>query len=205
MRYRLLPILFCLGMFLSLNAQEHADPVKDFLNELESKTSTIQTITCKFKQTQSLSVLSEKVTKSGVFYYRRPERILLSFSDGDYIKMTPDIFQMRNGEQVNQIKVASNPMLNELKKILSACMTGQVMKSGEDFEYTLKEEALTYTVKMTPKKRRVSSKIKEITLEFDRKDMCLSKMMMVRPNGDYTLYEFLDKELKTPINQLDER
>lgn len=36
---------------------------KEFINELESKTSKIQTITCKFTQTQSLSVLSNKVSK----------------------------------------------------------------------------------------------------------------------------------------------
>lgn len=70
MKYRLLCILMCFGIFLSANAQENSLNDNKFINELENKTSTIQTITCKFTQTQSLSVLSNKVVKSGMFYYK---------------------------------------------------------------------------------------------------------------------------------------
>ena len=189
MKYRLICILMCLGMFLSVNAQGNPGNDKEFINELESKTSKIQTITCKFTQTQSLSVLSNKMSKKGVFYYQRPEKILLSFNDGDYIKM----------------KVDSNPMLRELKNILSACMTGEIMNSTKDFNHVLKKEELKYTIIMTPKKKRVASKIKEIMLEFDRRNMCLNKMRMTQPNGDYTLYEFLDKEFNKQIKQFDKQ
>lgn len=93
MKYRIICILMCLGMFLSVNAQGNPGNDKEFINELESKTSKIQTITCKFIQTQSLSVLSNKVSKKGVFYYQRPEQILLLFNDGDYIMMTSEDFR----------------------------------------------------------------------------------------------------------------
>ena len=205
MKYRLICILMCLGMCLSVNAQENSCNDKEFINELESKTSKIQTITCKFIQTQSISVLSNKVLKKGVFYYQRPEQILLSFNNGDYIKMTSEDFQMKNGDRINKMKVESNPMLRELKNILSACMTGEVMNSAKDFQHELKKGELKYTIIMTPKKKRVASKIKEIVLEFDRRNMCLNKMRMTQPNGDYTLYEFLDKELNKQIKQFDKQ
>ena len=100
MKCRIICILMCLGMFLSLNAQGKPGNDKEFINELGSKTSKIQTITCKFTQTQSLSILSKKVSKKGVFYYQRPEKILLLFNDGDYIKMTSEDFQMKNGNKI---------------------------------------------------------------------------------------------------------
>lgn len=205
MKCKLICLLMCLGMYLSVNAQENLGKDKEFINELESKTSKIQTITCKFTQTQSLSVLSNKVLKKGVFYYKRPEQILLSFNDGDYIKMTSEDFQMKNGDKINKMKVESNPMLRELKNILSACMTGKVMNTAQDFKHELKMEELKYTIIMTPKKKRVASKIKEIMLEFDRRNMCLNKMKMTQPNGDYTLYEFSDKEFNKHIKQFDKQ
>lgn len=201
MKYRLLCVLMCLGMYLWVNAQENSCNDKEFINELESKVSKIQTITCKFIQTQSMSVLSNKVNKKGIFYYQRPEQLLLSFNNGDYIKMTSEDFQMKNGDKINRMRVESNPMLRELKNILSACMTGEIMNSSKDFQHELKKEELKYIIRMTPKKKRLASKIKEITLEFDRRDMCLNKMRMTQPNGDYTLYEFFDKELNTQIKQ----
>lgn len=203
MKYRLLCILMCFGIFLSANAQENSLNDNKFINELENKTSTIQTITCKFTQTQSLSVLSNKVVKSGMFYYKRPEQILLMFDNGDYIKMTSENFQMKNGNKVNEMKVDSNPMLRELKKILSACMTGDVINTTKDFQHELKQGEANYTVVLNPKKKRAASKIKEIMLVFDKKDMCLSKMKMTQPNGDYTLYEFFEKKLNSQIKQFD--
>lgn len=203
MKYRLLCILMCFGIFLSANAQENSLNDNKFINELENKTSTIQTITCKFTQTQSLSVLSNKVVKSGMFYYKRPEQILLMFDNGDYIKMTSENFQMKNGNKVNEMKVDSNPMLRELKKILSACMTGDVINTAKDFQHELKQGEANYTVVLNPKKKRAASKIKEIMLVFDKKDMCLSKMKMTQPNGDYTLYEFFEKKLNSQIKQFD--
>lgn len=195
----------CLSMYLSVNAQENSGKDKEFINELESKTSKIQTITCKFSQTQSLSVLSNKVSKKGIFYYKRPEQILLSFNDGDYIKMTSRDFQMKNGDKINKMKVESNPMLRELNNILSACMTGEVMNTNNDFKHELRKEEFKYIIIMTPKKKRVASKIKEIMLEFDRRNMCLNKMKMTQPNGDYTLYEFFDKEFNKQIKQFDKQ
>lgn len=203
MKYRLLCILMCFGIFLSANAQENSLNDNKFINELENKTSTIQTITCKFTQTQSLSVLSNKVVKSGMFYYKRPEQILLMFDNGDYIKMTSENFQMKNGNKVNEMKVDSNPMLRELKKILSACMTGDVINTTKDFQHELKQGEANYTVVLNPKKKRAASKIREIMLVFDKKDMCLSKMKMTQPNGDYTLYEFFEKKLNSQIKQFD--
>ena len=203
MKYRLLCILMCFGIFLSANAQENSLNDNKFINELENKTSTIQTITCKFTQTQSLSVLSNKVVKSGMFYYKRPEQILLMFDNGDYIKMTSENFQMKNGNKVNEMKVDSNPMLRELKKILSACMTGDVINTAKDFQHELKQGEANYTVVLNPKKKRAASKIKEIMLVFDKKDMYLSKMKMTQPNGDYTLYEFFEKKLNSQIKQFD--
>ena len=41
---RIICILMCLGMFLSVNAQGNQGNDKEFINELESKTSKIQTI-----------------------------------------------------------------------------------------------------------------------------------------------------------------
>lgn len=164
MKYRLLCILMCFGIFLSANAQENSLNDNKFINELENKTSTIQTITCKFTQTQSLSVLSNKVVKSGMFYYKRPEQILLMFDNGDYIKMTSENFQMKNGNKVNEMKVDSNPMLRELKKILSACMTGDVINTTKDFQHELKQGEANYTVVLNPKKKRAASKIKGITV-----------------------------------------
>lgn len=66
--------------------------------------------------------------------------------------MTSEDFQMKNGDKINEMKVDSNPMLRELKNILSTCMTGEIMNSTKDFNHVLKKEELKYTIIMTPKK-----------------------------------------------------
>ena len=192
-----------LGLFfgLALNAQVNTSVENQFAKELKQKSSVINDIKCEFKQTQSLSILKNKIVKEGTFYYKRPERILLAFDKGDFIYMSSDMFNMKNCGKNTAIKVDKNPMLRELKKILSACMSGNVLNVAGEFDNVISLEKEGYVLKMIPKKKRTASKVKNIILTFNKKNMCLDQMVMNLPNGDFTQYEFLEKDINTNFRE----
>ena len=114
-RYILLTIALLLGCTVS------AQNISTQENELKLKNESVSTIKCHFIQTKEMSVLQNVVQKDGTFYFQRPGNMLLSFDDGDYIKMTEEWFEMKTGESTTTTKVSSNPMLRNLSTILSAC------------------------------------------------------------------------------------
>ena len=198
MKFDKLFILFLfINLSLTLKAQVCTSVENQFATELKQKSSEVHDIRCAFIQTQSLSILNNRVVKKGNFYYKRPERILLAFDQGDFIFMSSDMFSMRNSGKNTAIKVDKNPMLRELKKILSACMTGNVLNVAEEFNKEISAEQNGYVLKMLPKKKRTAAKVKNIILTFNKKNMCLDQMVMNLPNGDFTQYEFLTKDINT--------
>ena len=123
-------LVLILGFTVSaqnISTQEH------FEIELKLKNESVATIKCHFIQTREISVLQNVVQKDGTFYFLRSGNMLLSFNDGDYIKMTEEWFEMKTGKNTATTKVSSNPMLRKLSTILSACVVGdfkQMIKGG---------------------------------------------------------------------------
>ncbi len=196
-RYILITLTIILMGAYSLNAQSIN---QEFAQELQKKSSSINSIKCVFTQIRVASFLENPVKKDGIFYFKSPENILLSYNDGDHIIMTSDWFEMKNGVQINTTKISSNPILRNLKSILSACIIGDLSKLTKDFEMSVKRIATGWTVIMKPKRGRAASKVSQIVLNFERNNMSLSLLKMEEKSGDYTEYKFYDKQFNVTID-----
>jgi outer membrane lipoprotein-sorting protein len=147
-----------------------------------------------------MSVLQNVVRKEGTFYFQRPGNMLLSFNDGDYIKMTEEWFEMKTGENTTTTKISSNPMLRNLSTILSACVVGDFAQMIRGFSIQVQSQAKQWVVIMTPQRGKAASKISQIVLHFDRETMSLNTLKMVEKSGDYTMYGFSNKQFNVAID-----
>ena len=186
--------IICVGSVLRAN-----DTKQKFEKQLLEKSTQISTICCDFKQIRTMSVFAEESTKNGKFTYKRPGNILLAFSDGDYIKMTETHFSIKNAGITTEVKVAANPMLKELKRLLSACMTGDITSMSSGFNMSISETSTSYIVDLTPIKGRGAAKMKSVKMYFDKKDMSLSKLILEEPSGDSIRYEFTNKKFNIEV------
>lgn len=178
-----------------LNTAMWAQDVRaDFEREVVTNAS-VKKIDCKFTQTRSVAVLSGDVVRKGDFSLRQPGTIRLQFEDGDYILMGETEFEIKSEGRVNKMKVNANPMLKELKRVLSACMGGDVASIMAGFDSEVSATAKSYNVKLCPKGKK-NGMMKSLELQFNRKDMSLDWMKMTERNGDYTLYTFTDKKIE---------
>ena len=96
MRNSLLGVLVLLCSVTAVMAQPAERATTTFEEALLAKSRTMQTICCRFEQTQSLAVLAREVTKQGRFYYVQPDRLALLFDDGDYIRLCDEERNGRN-------------------------------------------------------------------------------------------------------------
>lgn len=173
---------------------------EQFERELKLKNESVSSIKCHFIQTRDMSVLQNVVRKEGTFYFQRPGNMLLSFNDGDYIKMTEEWFEMKTGENTTTTKISSNPMLRNLSTILSACVVGDVAQMIRGFSIQVQSQAKQWVVIMTPQRGKAASKISQIVLHFDRETMSLNTLKMVEKSGDYTMYGFSNKQFNVAID-----
>ena len=174
--------------------------VEQFESLLKSKSGEINSIKCHFTQVQEIAVLANTVKKSGEFYFLRPSNMLLSFSVGDYIMMTEQLFSMRSAGSVTTTKVASNPMLKSLNAILSACVMGDFQQMTRGFAINVEQKSKEWVVTMTPQHGKAASKVSRIVICFDSNDMSLNTLTMEEKSGGYTKYSFSNKQFNTTID-----
>ncbi len=164
-----------------------------FGKELKEKNADVKSISCSFVQYRSMAVLADVVRKEGDFSFMEPDRMLLAFDDGDYIKMGPKKFEMKTAGYVSKTGISSNPMLKKLSGILSSCVSADLEKMTEGFDMELTRADSEWTVKLKPRSAK-AARMNCILIVFDRRDMSLKELKMEEASGDYTRYEFYDKE-----------
>lgn len=196
-RYILITIALMIGFTASA---QNGSTEEQFERELKLKNESVTSIKCHFLQTREMSVLQNVVRKEGTFYFQRPGNMLLSFNDGDYIKMTDEWFEMKTGENTTTTKISSNPMLRNLSTILSACVVGDFAQMIRGFSIQVQSQAKQWVVIMTPQRGKAASKISQIVLHFDRETMSLNTLKMVEKSGDYTMYGFSNKQFNVAID-----
>lgn len=171
-----------------------------FERELRAKNEKIATICCLFSQTRELAVLTHAVKKTGKFYFKRPDCMMLAFDDGEYIKMTESWFEIKNADKIETVKVTSNPMLKNMSAILSVCVVGDFGQIDKGFEICIVETATEWVVTMQPKRGAVAAKLKQMEVYFDRADMSLNRLKMIEKSTDYTQYDFWRKQFDVDID-----
>lgn len=192
-------LILCTMLFFGLGAYAETTD-EQFARELAAKSGEIRSIACRFEQQRSMQILQNDVLQKGDFYYLRPEQILLAFEGGDYIAMTPTHFSMASGGVTQRVKLQSHPMLKELKRLLSASMTGDVEQLSAGFTPTITTSDERYEVVLRPTRRAMANRLKAITMHFDRRTMSLTLLRMEEFSGDATTYRFFEKRFNEEID-----
>lgn len=191
MRVKVLLTLLALFVGFCASAQSLNE---EFERELKAKSAGITSIDAEMTQTREVAVLADVVMKKGDFHFQAPNNILLSFDDGDYIKLSAEWFEMKSGTNVTKRSASSNPMFKQLSAMLTACMSGDVESIAKGFTPTITKSDKEWRVVLKPERGKGAAKIAEVELIFDRKDMSLDSLKMVEKSGDYTMYTFRNKQ-----------
>ena len=166
----------------------------EFEREIKAKSQGITSIVAEMTQTREVAVLADVAKKEGDFHFQAPNNILLSFDDGDYIKLSAEWFEMKSGANVTKRSASSNPMFKQLSAMLTACMSGDVESIAKGFTPTITKGDKEWRVVLKPERGKGAAKIAEVELIFNRKDMSLDSLKMVEKSGDYTMYTFRNKQ-----------
>jgi outer membrane lipoprotein-sorting protein len=184
---------------VGLKAQDTKDA--DFAERLKTASATTQTIECNFTLTRTMSFMASDVISKGRFSYMSGEGISLDFTEpaGDRITMGRKRFMIVSSGKTSIVKVESNPMLRQLQRMLTACMTGDIAMLEEGAKLKFSEQGTNYIVTLTPS-GRAGNTIKLITLTFEKDSMTLAMLRMEEVSGDISQYRFFDKQFNGEID-----
>ena len=193
-------LLIQLFVIVPMIQAQSSDLNIQFAQELKEKCRDVNSIECGFIQTRSASVLAHDATKHGRYFFLMPYNVLLAFDDGDYIKITATMFEIKQNGHISSTKVSSNPMLKSLNRMLSACISGDASQITSGFNTEITADDDEFILKLLPLRGRTGGKASETILVFNRKDMSLKLMKMTEASGDFLQYQFFDVKYNTDFS-----
>ncbi len=179
-------------------------PVADlgsFQKTFKTESASVLSIESNFTQEKVLTALTEKITSTGRFWFKRSNRVRI-----EYVKpfvylmvMNGDKMLIRDDQKENRINVKSNKLFQQVNRIMIDCVQGTILES-KDFTTKVFENDKTFLLEMTPVSKTLKEFFQTIVLTVDKKDYSADSIEMNEPSGDKTTILFTNKKLNTQIS-----
>jgi outer membrane lipoprotein-sorting protein len=178
-------------------------PVADmakFKTDFAAATVKTQSIKSDFIQEKNLSMLSEKITSKGKFWYKKENRVRMEYTAPfTYLMiLNKDKVYVKDGQKENKISTKSNKLFQQINKIMIDCMQGTAL-NNPDFKTRVFENKHTALVELTPTAKGLKELLKYIQVITDKKDFSVISIQLQELSGDNTLIRFTNKELNASI------
>ena len=197
-------VVLVVASLVSLNADAQPKgyrPVTDvptFKKQFAAQSAKVSSIESSFTQEKVLTALTEKISSTGKFWFRRSNKVRI-----EYVKpytytmiMNGDKMLFRDDQKENRINVKSNKLFQQINQIMIDCVQGTVLDS-KDFSVEVFEDERTYLLEMAPTSRSMREFFSSIVLKVDKTDFTAASIEMNERSGDSTTILFKDKKLNT--------
>jgi len=171
-----------------------------FKKKFAAESAKVMSISCDFSQEKTLTALTEKITSTGKFWFKRSNKLRLEYTKpfAYLIVMNGDKMLVRDNQKENRINVKSSKLFQQVNRIMIDCVQGNILDS-KDFTTRVFENGTTFLLEMTPVSKALHEFFQTIVLTVDKKDYSAKSIGMNEPMGDITLILFEHKKLNEPI------
>ena len=197
----ILIILFC--SHLASAQYSGYKPITDltgFKKKFAIESAKVMSITSDFTQDKTLTALTEKITSSGKFWFKRNNRVRIEYlKPFTYLMiMNGDKMFVRDNEKENTINVKSNKLFQQVNRIMIDCVQGTILDS-KDFTTKVFEDDNVFLLEMTPGSKTLREFFQTILLKVDKHDYSVKSIEMNEPAGDKTIISFKNKKLNEQL------
>ncbi len=161
------------------------------------KTNSIK---ANFTQDKNLSMLSEKITSKGNFWFKKDSRVRMEYTTPfKYLMiLNKDRAYVKDGAKESKVSTKSNKMFQQINKIMIDCMQGTAL-DNTDFKTRVFDNKTNALVELTPVAKGMKEMFKSITVIVDKKDFSVLSIQMQELSGDNTIMRFTNKEINAAI------
>lgn len=172
--------------------------IRQKVQETAKRTNTIES---DFIQEKEMSVLSEKITSKGKFYFKKEKKLRWEYTDPFpyLIIINNDQMLVKDDNAEKQVNVQSNKIFREINGVILGAVQGTLLGDTKKFQSSYSDARNWYAVKLIPQNSKIKESLSEIILYFNKNDYSVERLVMREASGDYTRIEFRAKKINQPI------
>ena len=199
---RLFPFFLICSGFFQLHAQNFkpaAEPEK-ILREIRTSSEATSSIQANFSEEKYLSVLKEPERSSGIFYYKKKDKMRWEQKlPVKYVIMISGD-QLRIQEAGKEKKVGqAGKMAGQIKELMIGLVNGD-FQQNKAFSISCMESSDQYKIILTPVNRRLKNIYSSINLVFSRNSMRLKELSFFEKSGDKSIMKFQNEKMNQPLD-----
>ena len=171
-----------------------------FKQQFSASAKKLNTIQSDFVQEKNLAMLSEKITSSGKFWFKKDNLVRMEYTNPFRYLMIinkNNVF-IKDDQKENKISARSNKMFQQINRIIVDCVQGTAL-DNKDFTVKTLEGKDGYLIYLSPVAKAMKDLFNNINVVVDKKDYSILRMEMVEAGGDNTVIRFTNKQLNIPV------
>lgn len=174
---------------------------ENFMGKVQDACRNSLSIESDFTQEKEMSLLSEKITSSGKFFFKKEKMVRWEYT-APYpylIIINNDIMYVIDDDKKNKVNLQSNRIFREINNIILGAVQGTLLNDPKNFKATLFDTRSFYLATLFPQSPKLKETLSEIDIYFNKTDYTVEQLIMREASGDYTRIEFSSKKLNQSI------
>ncbi len=199
--FTVLGLFLCLSSFAQPKGFKAVQNVPAFQQTLSRNTAAIQTIQSDFSQVKHLSLLSDKITSKGKFYYHKEDKVRIEYTTPFQYLLVMNAGQVmvKDEQKTSKINTRNSKTMQSVNRIMVDCMRGSVF-TNPDFKVTAYENGSDYLLMMVPANEAMRRMFKEIDVYLVKSNFDVDRLTMTEQSGDYTDMDFTKTQHNIALN-----
>lgn len=196
-----LMLFFCSTQVLAQPAgYKAANDEAAFRKQFATQSAKIATLSSNFTQEKTLTALTEKISSSGSFKFKRENKVRLQYlKPFRYLLiMNGDKMKVKDDQKETQVNVRSSKLFQQINRIIIDCVQGTILGS-KDFTNRIFENEKLYLLEMKPSSKSLREFFSTIIVKIEKGDYSVHSIEMNEPSDDKTIIIFTDKKINEPI------
>lgn len=168
---------------------------------LQRSTAALQSIQSDFSQTKHLSLLTDKITSKGKFYYRKEDKVRIEYTTPfQYlVVMNGGQMMVKDEQKSTKVNTRSSKTMQSVNRIMLDCMRGTVF-SNPDFKVSAYENGSSYLLSLSPANDAIKKLFKQIDVYLTRSGFDVDRLTMTEQGGDFTDMDFSHTQHNIALN-----
>lgn len=177
------------------------DNPAEFKSHFAKEGEKIISVQSNFTQEKNLSLLEEKITSQGQFWYKKNNKVRLEYQTPfKYLMiLNGDQMMVRDEQKESRISTHSNKLFQQINRIMMGCVNGSIL-DNKDFVSRIYQSDKNYLLSMTPTVKSLKDFFQTIQVTVDKKDWSVLGITMIEPGGDNTIINFTERVLNVNLN-----
>jgi outer membrane lipoprotein-sorting protein len=201
-KYRLLFFLiFAAGVNLSAQTFKPASNPAKILEDLRKASQAVVSVEADFKEEKYMAILKHPEQSSGVFYYKKNDRMRWEQQKPTRYTILINGDKLRVGEAGKEKNIASaGRMASQIKELMIGLVNGD-FQQNKAFSQTCNENAEQYQIVLTPVSNRLKRVYEKIHLVFPKSSLRLKELTFFEKGGDKSVMVFSNEKVNQQIQE----